>query len=210
MKRTGSVASGRGFAATAFEEKYRLWIITVLYLIALACFRFNRRDIGFTVAPFFASHIPVLITARAFYFLAALLAFLAAFLASWTAVSSPMHSGPYRFVRRPQYLATILLFLGFGLLLNPLGFALLLVGMAALFRRLYLRDEPTTALRVPDRPAKWRIALLRSAYLWAFGATLVTLAVTLQERPFYIALVLSLLLQAATFLGRRQAAHRSL
>ncbi len=235
-----SVEHDSPFAASAFESKYRAWIITALYMLALACFRFDRRDIGFTVAGALAGLIPVSTTARFAYLTAALLVFLAAFLRTWTTAYStaesarsrvpalPAANGPYRFVRHPVYLATILLFLGFGLLLNPLGLALLLVGMAALIYRLLLREEversaahgqhyadyraavpsllPAVYSHLPPGSAlpDWRGALLREAYLWAFGLTLVTLAITLQERAFYVALAIALSVQAASFIGLKR------
>ena len=197
--------------ATAFESKYRAWILTDLYLLALACFRFNRQDIAFTLAQQFARVLPLLVTARICYFAAALLVFFAAFLRTYMAAYPPGNPQLYP-VQYPGYLAAVSFFLGFGLLLNPLGFALLTAGMTLLIYRLLLRERMLQNSSVPSHrsnPPRWGWALLRCSYFWAFGFTLITLAITLQENAFYIALSISLLLQAASSYYFRQTSPRS-
>jgi protein-S-isoprenylcysteine O-methyltransferase Ste14 len=48
--------------------------------------------------------------------------------------------GPYRYTRNPLYLGNMFLVLGLGLLLGPLAYAILAVGMWILVR-LFIRDE---------------------------------------------------------------------
>ena len=122
-------------------------------------------------------------------------------------------AGPYRFVRNPMCLATLLCLLSFAILLNRLGFWMMVMGTTAFTYCLILREEagltaaygesygsyrdavprwlPTMhPARLPrGGAANWRDGLLGGAYLWLLAGSLVVLAAGLKESWFYATLV---------------------
>jgi hypothetical protein len=118
--------------------------------------------------------------------------------------------GPYRYVRNPIYLGSLLLIIGFGSFQSRLGY-LLLIPLAVIFLyRLidfeeaklrerygdaflaYCRDVPRLlpALRplasAGTREPRWRHAITREAYLWGYVVTLIAFVVTLNDRVGYV------------------------
>lgn len=216
--------SGRSaWAASDFEFKYRSLILITIYLLAFAVWPLDRRD----VAGVISGLLPVdSARTQLSYLIAALPAIFAAGLGTWAftylparaveglrpGISPLVTSGPYRFVRHPMYLGTILCLLSFAVLLNRLGFWMVAAGSTAFTYRLILREEAELtaahgeryrayrdavprllpAMRRAGLPAghaaNWRAGLLGGAYLWLIAASLVVLAASLKESLFYATL----------------------
>lgn len=126
--------------------------------------------------------------------------------------------GPYRYVRNPLYLGTILLGAGLGVLAGPPGWAVIVLGLCLVQVRLVAREEaalaeqlgdvvrayrarvprwlPALRPRVPAGGARpdWKGAWLGEAPMWGFAAAMGSVAVTLSFWPFRVLLVVSLVL----------------
>jgi protein-S-isoprenylcysteine O-methyltransferase Ste14 len=216
--------SGRSaWAASDVEFRYRSLIFLAIYLLAFAFWPLDRRDVTSVIAGLLPADRSA---TQLSYLIAALPAFLAACLGTWAYGFLPTEAseslrpgtglvtgGPYRFVRHPVYLSTILCLLGFAFLLNRLGFWMVVAGSTAFTYRLILREEAELAaaygesyrayrdavprLLPATRPAgllaggaaNWRHGLLGGAYLWLVAASLVVLAASLKESLFYATLV---------------------
>jgi len=122
--------------------------------------------------------------------------------------------GPYRYVRNPLYLGTFLLTVAFAVLASRLGFVVMVGGMLVFLLRLIGREEyelsqaqsesyaayraavpalvPALGPRVPAsgaRPA-WGQALAGELMMWAFALGTAWFAATLDQRVFYVFLIL--------------------
>ena len=153
------------------------------------------------------------------YGLAAALIGLSAFWRTWGSAylgtnvvqDSQMHTdrlvgdGPYRRTRNPLYFGNMLLVLGLGLLLSPLAYAILVVGMWILVR-LFIRDEeagletsggesyrayrsavprmfPAWRARIPAAGAhpRWLQGFCGEAFLWMLTVVAAGMAITLNS-----------------------------
>ncbi len=227
MKSAEPVPRGGTWAASDFEFKYRSLIFVVIYLLAFAFWPLDRRDLASMIARL----LPVDSSrTQLSYLIVALPAVIAACLGTWAYSVLPTEAmerlragtgqlvaaGPYRFIRHPLYLATILCLLSFAALLNRLGFWMVVIGTTAFAYRLILREEAELAAAYGEsyrayrdavprllpamRPARlgaegvanWREGLLGGAYLWLVAASLVVLAASLNESLFYATLVMAL------------------
>jgi protein-S-isoprenylcysteine O-methyltransferase Ste14 len=117
--------------------------------------------------------------------------------------------GPYRRTRNPLYFGNMLMVLGLGLLLDPLPFAILVLGMWILVR-LFIRDEeagleqsggdsyraycaavprmlPAWRARIPAAGAqpRWLQGFCGEAVLWAFTILVAAKAVALTPELFH-------------------------
>lgn len=120
--------------------------------------------------------------------------------------------GPYRFVRNPLYLGNILLAVAMGLIASRLGLAFLVIGNTLFVYRLILREEaelearqgdsygaycavvprllPALSPQVPaggSVPDFWA-GLLGELFFWAFTASLLVFAATMDRRLYFWAL----------------------
>ncbi len=131
--------------ASDFEFRYRFWIMTALFygssLVApnWAVFEVVNRRMN---AP-----LGTALCLLCFFLVAALRTWAAAYLRPEVIHSKKLESdalvadGPFRHVRNPLYLGTVLLGAGFGLLYSVAGFAVIVGSLALLSLRLILREE---------------------------------------------------------------------
>jgi protein-S-isoprenylcysteine O-methyltransferase Ste14 len=189
-----------GFRATETEFRQRFWFIGAIFAAGFGCYYIDphRAAEGLGVAP------------RAVLAVGSGLVFAAALLRSWAEAylhSSIVHDaqlhadrvvadGPYRFVRNPLYLGTILLAVGMGTLASRLGFLMMSIGMTLFALRLVLREEgellqsqgesyrrylaavprllPSPWPRLPAGGAhpNWLDGLTGETFMWGFGVAL--------------------------------------
>jgi protein-S-isoprenylcysteine O-methyltransferase Ste14 len=140
--------------------------------------------------------------------------------------------GPYRRTRNPLYFGNMLMVLGLGLLLNPLPYAILVVGMWILVR-LFIRDEeagleqsggdsyraycaavprmlPSWRPRIPAAGAqpRWLQGFCGEAFLWVLAILIADSAIVLAPGLFhsgglYLVAVALVLYVWARFTSRR-------
>lgn len=120
--------------------------------------------------------------------------------------------GPYRYVRNPLYFGNLLLAIGFGLMASRIGCAILTVGMWVFVYRLILREEaciaasqgdpyraycatvprllPALHPKLPSRGGmpNWTDGFLGEAFFWVMAASLVTFAISLNQKVFFFVL----------------------
>jgi protein-S-isoprenylcysteine O-methyltransferase Ste14 len=238
--------------ATDFEFKYRFWIITAIFFGA---FWFDRVDhVG--ISDWLAHHmmgLPMNVDSpavgrgvRIVFWTAVLIAGVASMIRTWAGAylhSSVVHDvefhsdrlvadGPYRHMRNPLYLGTVLLAVAIGLLASRVGFLFLVAGMMVFTLRLILREErnlsasqgesyqeflrrvprlvPSLRARVPPGGAKpnWADGFTGETFMWGCTAALAALAITLRSRPFWIVLCAGFAIYfAQTFYRKRHPAE---
>jgi protein-S-isoprenylcysteine O-methyltransferase Ste14 len=218
--------------ASEFEYRHRFWMILLVYVAAYSLYNLNHLNILYSMVPWNRGVLETDMFVRFLYAAAALLAAAGAMLLTWsTAYSQPSANpehpvfsitGPFRYMRNPQYLAYFLLIVALGTFQSVLGFPVMLVGETILLLRLAGREELRLekehgerfrqyARRVPRfvpvlRPRleddgqlpRWRQALWEQAFQWGFVATLLAFAVTLSDPIGYAfggATIVFLLLQ---------------
>ena len=213
--------------ATDFEFRYRFLFITAVFFIAFWCYRLDPVNAGDAIARLLAGHhsqpdSPERNLLRGVFAFAAALALLAALVRTWGAAylrSEVVHDpslrlecvvadGPYRHVRNPLYLGTVLLGAAFGFLASRVGFVVLVLGLTVFTYRLIRREEsgllatqgeayrkflsavprfvPSLAPRLPSGGMKprWGQAWLGEAPMWLLALSVAGFAATLSERAF--------------------------
>jgi protein-S-isoprenylcysteine O-methyltransferase Ste14 len=117
--------------------------------------------------------------------------------------------GPYRHVRNPLYLGTLLIAVAFALMASWLGFVVIIVGISALTLALVATEEaglrasqgeqyrgyleavprllPSLGPRLPSSGCRpnWANGIRGELYMWSFAAGLVAFAVTRKLWLFY-------------------------
>jgi len=223
--------------ATDFEFRYRFWLITAVFFIAFWCYRFDPVNAGSAIAALIAGRALQLDFGadrhllQGVFAVAAALALLAALVRTWGAAylrSEVVHDpslrldavvadGPYRHLRNPLYLGTVLLGIGFGFLASRVGFLVLALGLTLFTYRLVRREEsallatqgeayrkfvtavprfvPSLWPRLPSGGMKprWGQAWLGEAPLWVFALAVVGFAATLNVTVFYAMIAVALL-----------------
>jgi len=223
--------------ATAFEFRNRSLIITAIFVLGFSLYAFGDRNLLEALLRWLGRWpgIPQETVARVALWLGALLALSCAIIRTWAAAyldtqvvhDRKLHSarlvadGPYRRVRNPLYLGTVLLSLGFVPLTSRFGAPVLVVGILTFVDRLIRREEaellrtqgdafraysdavprllPSLVPRVPcsgDKPL-WLRALLGEAMMWGFFAALAGFAWTLSARVYGFAMAFALVSSAA-------------
>lgn len=71
--------------------------------------------------------------------------------------------------------------IGFGLLLNLIGFSIVAIGITALVAAFMRQNVSADSRRKPD----WKNGLWQSGYVWIASAALIALALTLSEPLFF-------------------------
>lgn len=139
--------------ATDFEFRNRFWVISALFFAAFGCYTFDHRN----AAQMFARliHQDTRLGVQLVFGGGALIAFLAAWIRTWASAylhtsvvkDAELHvdrlvaDGPYRHLRNPLYLGTVLLGVSFGLMASPTGFVVMVVGLTIFVLRLIGREE---------------------------------------------------------------------
>jgi protein-S-isoprenylcysteine O-methyltransferase Ste14 len=221
--------------ATRFEFNYRFWIIAILFWIGFSLYRFGDVNFGVGLLKWIAPSVTPDSPRgnswlRLIFLCGAVLVFLAALLRTWATAylraevvhDSGLHSealvadGPYRYVRNPLYLGTLLMTAGLGMMASRLGWLVLVLGMCIFQYRLILREEhelvqsqgesfraylgavprllPALRPRVRTGGTKprWAQALVGEMFFWLFGAAMVVFSITLRAKPAVILIGISL------------------
>lgn len=140
--------------------------------------------------------------------------------------------GPYRYVRNPLYFGNILLGVGFGLMASRIGFLILVVGMIVYSHRLILREEaalmasqgesyraysaavprllPALRPKLPSAGAtpRWSDGFLGEAFMWVMAASVVSFALSLNLKVFFVVLGMAYVVYAICYavIRKRQKA----
>jgi protein-S-isoprenylcysteine O-methyltransferase Ste14 len=233
--------------ASDWEFKHRFWIFGLIFWAAFFCYQFDRVNFGSLLANWLQRHTSLSDNAAAHWVfgLGALLSVLAALLRTWANAylhTETVHDhalrserlvadGPYRYVRNPLYLGTLVLAAGVGFMASRVGFVVLLVLLSLYSYRLILREESElsatqgesyrnylhTVPRLFPSPvpkaaagtgvAQWGQALLGEGFFWMFALASLSFAITLKFRFWWIPLVIALPLYftALSLLERKKA-----
>jgi hypothetical protein len=139
-----------------------------------------------------------------------------AYLHSSVVYDAKMHSdhltadGPYRYVRNPLYLGTVLLALGLGTMASRLGSTIIVAGIPVIIYRLILREEagllasqgesyreytkavprliPALRPRVPFGEARpdWVDGFTGEAFMWGIAFGMAAFTLTLRQAYWYV------------------------
>jgi protein-S-isoprenylcysteine O-methyltransferase Ste14 len=219
--------------ASAFEFRHRSLIITAIFVLSFSLYALGDQSVVLTLLDWLKRwpSVPPAGAARALFGLGALLALLNAIIRSWAAAyldtrvvhDRELHStrlvadGPYRHVRNPLYLGSLLLAFAFVPLTSRFGGPLLIGGMTAFVYRLIEREEaelldsqgerfrsycaavprmvPSVVPRLPasDSRPRWLQGLVGEAMMWGFFAALAGFALTLDPRIYGFGVAFALL-----------------
>lgn len=209
---------------THWEFRHRGLVIAAVYMVAFSLYALQRvpsaewlaSRLGGTPVPGWAY--------RVVFSGAALVLALASALRTWgtaylgrSVVYDPqvrsetlVSDGPYRYVRNPLYLGTLLTGIGLGVLAPPAGWVALVGGLWLLIRRLVGREEaflverhgetfrryrravprlvPAPRPRLPTSggPVGWHAAWLEEGNLAFLVAAMASVALTLEAVPFEV------------------------
>lgn len=219
--------------ATDFEFRHRFWLIAAFFVVGFKFYAFDHVSVvqwlvGRTVGCDSTRGAAI---AHGLFAFSALLALCAAMIRTWAAaylrsrvVHDPnLHAeaivadGPYRHVRNPLYLGSILGDLGFALLANRAGFVLIFCGLTLFFLRLVGLEEsrldreqgegyrefcrrvprlfPAHLPRVAASGVKpqWGQAFLGEFFMWGFFIGIAVFAITLNVTAMWTITLLGLL-----------------
>jgi len=235
--------------ATDFEFRYRFWIICAIFFLGFQLSRFDHGHVYSRAARWLAG-VPrgadySVRYAQIAIGVGAVVCLLAALVRTWAGAylhSSIIHDisfhsdrlvadGPFRHMRNPLYLGTVLLAAGMGVLASRLGFVFLVAAMFTFTLRLILREEanltvtqgesyreycarvprllPSIHARVPASGAKpdWWDGFTGEAFMWGCAVGVTILAVTRNDRWFWTFLGAGFLILAlqGIFQRRRMA-----
>jgi protein-S-isoprenylcysteine O-methyltransferase Ste14 len=234
--------------ATEFEFRYRFWVIGLIFWASFACYSFDHVNAGVSITHWLvgaqvnAHSAHFLFVLRSVFAFGAALAIAAAVIRTWAAAylkSEVVHDldlhnealvadGPYRWVRNPLYLGTVLLGAAIGFMASRLGWFVLVILIYIFSARLIAREEaelhrtqgePYTAYcaRVPrfwpalaprvasgEMEPRWKQAFAGESFLWAFAVAMVAFAVTLEQRVAFDIMGVALLGYAIYVFGLRR------
>jgi protein-S-isoprenylcysteine O-methyltransferase Ste14 len=203
--------------ATEFEFRHRGPLNLVQLWLAFQVYIFDRHNIVWSVFPWNTPRGALL--ARLVFCFAVLLVGAAAAIRTWATAylgsdvvfdlklhaASLVADGPYRWVRNPLYLGSLLLSIGLGFLASRLGFLILVAGGAVRILRLVGREEenleqqqgerfreftrsvprllPSIFPRIPAAGLNphWGQAFRAEAFMWGFFLTMIAFTITLRN-----------------------------
>ncbi len=208
--------------ATTFEFRHRFWVIAAVFTAGFFVYAVDPRNVsvalaralagGGGTAPWALVRAVLLGCALLVAASAALRTWAAAYLRSEVVHDGALHAerlvadGPYRHVRNPLYLGTLLLAVGLAGTASVTGAAVIVVGMTGVVLRLIAREEgellerhgpsfqryldavprviPSLRPRVDPsgEDARWSQALAGELFSWGFAAGSVVFAFTLDLR----------------------------
>ena len=214
-----------GFCATDFEFRFRFWIIGGVFYLGFALYGAGDTSFSLSAARWLADADSRLVSdySRAILCTGTALAAVAALIRSWAAAylhSSVVYDaklysdrltadGPYRYVRNPLYLGTILLAFGLGTMATRFGFAVVVAGIPVVVYRLILREEagllasqgesygayfrvvprlvPALSPRTPMGEARsdWVDGFTGEAFMWGLALGMAAFTVTLRLVYWY-------------------------
>jgi len=220
--------------ATTFEFRYRFWVIGAIFWAGFSLYRVDPVNAGYALSVWLSAHTgwPQAVLLRLIFALAALITVAAAVLRTWACSflhsdvvhDGALHSdrlvadGPYRYLRNPLYLGTILLAVGMGVMASRLGFAVIVLGILIFTLRLIGREEaelmasqgesylnyrkavpclvPSFSPRVPEGGGRsqWMQSFQGEGFFWGFTIAMVVFAITLKVVYFWYALGIAFLL----------------
>jgi len=223
--------------ATSFEFRHRSLIITAIFVTAFSFYAVGDQNLVLAMLGWLKPWpaISPALAARALFGLGALLALACALLRTWAAAyldsrvvhDQQLHAshlvadGPYRHVRNPLYLGSMLLALGFAPLATRFGAAALVIGLSIFVHRLIRREEsellesqgdtfrayraavpqllpsPTPRVTSSGSRPRWLQGFVGEAMMWGFFAALAGFALTLSPRVYSFGVGLALLSSVA-------------
>ena len=219
--------------ATEFEFRHRAVLNLVQIWLAFQMYVFDHKNVvwaffprntarGAVLARLILSGATALVGAAA-----AIRTWATAYLGSEVVFDLNLHTsrliadGPYRYVRNPLYLGTLLLSIGLGFLANRIGFMILTVGAVFRILRLIGREEkeleqqqgtqfvrftqtvprllPAIYPRIPSAglAPRWAQAFRAEAFMWGFFVTMAAFAITLRVSVAWTLGLLTLVLWIA-------------
>jgi protein-S-isoprenylcysteine O-methyltransferase Ste14 len=211
--------------ATDFEFRNRFWVIAALFFVGFSCSFLDHQNAASALVRGSETGVHLVLGAGA------LLAALAAAVRTWASAylhtevvkDHALHAdrlvadGPYRHLRNPLYLGTLLLAVCFGLMASRLGFLVIVGGLLVFVLRLIGREEaalsqtqgsafdayrarvprlwPALFPRIPASGAhpQWRQAFIGELAMWAFAIGAGAFAATFDQRLLYAFLALGFL-----------------
>jgi protein-S-isoprenylcysteine O-methyltransferase Ste14 len=214
------------FRATDFEFRARFWIIGGVFYLGFALYAAGDRNFSLSMARWLAGAGSTHVSSysRVILGFGTALAAAAALIRSWAEAylrSSVVHDaklhsdrltadGPYRYVRNPLYLGTVLLALGLGTMASRFGFAIIVAGIPVIVYRLILREEagllasqgesyreyfravprliPALNPRVPVGEARpdWVDGFTGEAFMWGIAFGMAAFTLTLRQAYWYV------------------------
>jgi len=219
--------------ATDFEFRNRSWIITGIFILAFSVYSLGDQNLVLAVLAWLGrwSGLSPMAAVRTMFGLGAFLALLCALIRTWASAylsarvvhDQRLHSsrlvadGPYRHVRNPLYLGSILLAFAFAPMTSRFGAPVLVVAITTFVWRLIEREErellasqgqrfqeycaavpsllPALTPRVPASGGspKWLQGFAGEAMMWGFFVALGGFALTLSPRVYGVAMAFALL-----------------
>lgn len=244
----------RAFRATEFEFRHRFWLIAAFYFLTFESYRWDRVNISVALTRWMLGSAvnvdvpPASMLLRALFILAAVIAGVAALIRTWAGAylrsdvihDTALHSdslladGPYRYLRNPLYLGTILLAIGIGMLASRLGWVILVATNVIFNYRLIFREEsellrtqgkpyqdflaavprlfPALRPRLPSSGMKprWREAFQGEFTFWIFFLAMAVFAATKNGRIMFWTIMLALAIYVIQHFRFRKARKSSL
>ena len=218
--------------ATTWEFKYRALMFGLVIWCGFLLYFVDQQNVVAAFANWMEHRFAVASdpAARLLFVAAAVVVGVAALVRTWASaylqaqvVYAPtiktaalVGDGPYRHVRNPLYFANVLLIIGMGAMMSPVGFVAGLILMLIFCYRLIFREEselkaaqtghyteyfnavprlwPSLRPRVAasGRLANWKDGFKAESWYWGFALALTAYAMTLQLKWFFIVTAVSL------------------
>lgn len=236
--------------ATDFEFRYRALLIGLVYWIGYSAYSIDHKGVVQVLVHWMLGpNSPHgLLAARILFGFATLLVAFGAFVRTWGAAylranvvhDAKLHAtelvadGPYRYVRHPLYLGSIVTTVGTGFTASPVGFIIMIGALTLLYLRLVGREEtqmqeqqgeayrefcrrvprlwPSLRPRVPATGAmpQWGQAFRGEGFMWGFALAIGAFGLTFNLHVLWtlVAVALVLFLQQQIAHNRKQRETR--